>query len=346
MKKIYFTVVGLFIGLTSFAQTSVQNGNWMNPTTWDCTCIPNVFSSALNITINHTVVGDFNSGGIYFSGGSLTIGPNGTLMQTGPGDLYMDNATTLVNGTLDMRRIAIEGGTATYNGTIQNCDSLWNDNSVVINNGTVTCYDHQVAENGDMTNNGSIHMTNNMNIQGKYTNSASGTLVVDIDFSNANTVGGRAFYINNGDHQIANDFLNATNDTIQGTGTFCIGGLSTNQGKILGTITFTLTGGAFSVNSGFVAPSVNFIDGSCALSIVENKEAAVSLYPNPFSSIINLSGLNNISKIEILNLNGQVVNSKSTSTSFIDLSNLENGIYMMRITTSNNKIILKKIVKE
>ena len=344
MRKIITSISILLIGLTSFSQTSVQNGNWQDPTTWDCLCVPNPFFSAITVTVNHTVTVDINGGGLYFEGGSLTIGPNGTLLQSGVGDLYMHNATTLVNGTLDMRRVAISGGTADYSGIIQNCDSLWNDSSTVFNSGTITCYDHQVYTMGEMTNSGTINITNNFNIQGKYMNSTSGVILNAVDFSNANTFGGRAIYTNNGSHEIGNNFINTVNDTIQGTGSFCIGNLSTNEGKVLGTVTFTTSGGSFSLNTGFVAPSVNFLTGACSVSVSENELDGISVYPNPFNDFLTIKGFNSYMQIDLLDLNGRIIKSELTSDTTLDLTAIESGIYLLRISSAD-KSTVRKIVK-
>ena len=174
MKNLITFIIGCAITSSLFAQTSVQDGNWTDPSTWDCNCVPIPYLSALDIVVNHVVVANFydpiNSldGRTFFSGGSLTIGANGTLQQMGEGDLYLENATTIVDGILDMRRVAVVQGSAIYNGIVQNCDSLWSDSCNVINNGTITAYDHQVYDAGTMTNNGTINITNNMNIQGEY----------------------------------------------------------------------------------------------------------------------------------------------------------------------------------
>jgi len=345
MKKLYITLATLFIALVSIGQTSVQDGNWMNPLTWDCTCVPNPYFTAIDVTIDHTVTVDINGGGLYFEGGTLTIGANGTLLQSGDGDLLVHNGVTLVNGILDMRRVAIHGGTGTYNGVIQNCDSLWNDSSTVVNNGTITCYDHQVFGAGEMTNNGTIRMTHEMNIQGEYINSASGVIYIDGDFSNANTFGGRALYTNNGDHQVGNNFINTVNDTITGTGTICIGNLSTNQGKVLGSLTVSTPSGGFSVNTGVVGSSVSFNTSSCSLGSIENQLNMIELYPNPFLDFIKIEGVKENMTIELFDLNGRYLQLLVPNQGAINLSGLENGVYLVKINTMDGSAC-RKIIKQ
>lgn len=344
MKYLYLTLLGMCF-FTTNAQTSVQDGNWMSPTTWDCTCVPDPYNNVLDITVDHTVTADFFDGSTYFNGGSLTIGASGSLIQSGNGDLFMKDATTLVEGTLDMRRIAIENGSATYNGVIQNCDSLWNDSGTVVNNGTITAFDHQVYNIGSMTNNGTIMITNNMNIMGEYTNSSTGVIHISNDFSNANTLGGRALYTNDGEHIIYQDFINTTNDTIQGTGTICIGSLSTNQGTILGTVEFTTSTGSFSVNTGTVESSVVMVAGSCGFTgINEPSQNELNVFPNPFVDVLSIEGVN-IKSIQVIDINGKLVHSIKSNTNSIDLSSLQAGTYFLKITDTNDATYVEKILK-
>ena len=345
MKYFYLLVLTAIVSQFTLAQTSIQDGNWNNPTSWDCACVPNAFSSSLNIVVNHSITADFAGGSTYFTGGTLTIGASGSLIQTGPGDLYMDNATTTVNGTLDMRRIAIEGGSAVYNGTIQNCDSLWNDNSDVVNNGVITTFDHQVYEAGSMTNNGTITITNDMNIMGEYVNSTSGEIMIERDFSNANLLGGRALYTNNGSHIIFRNFLNAANDTIKGTGYICIGNASTNQGKVLGTLTIETPSGSFTLNPGFVGPSVNFTAGNCGLSLIESNTFEWLVYPNPFVDIVTIIGENGLVSAEIIDINGKVVFNDETGSQSINLEHLDQGNYFLKLLDTPGNLQIVRLVK-
>lgn len=346
MKNVYLVLIGLFIQLNMYSQTSTQDGNWMNPTTWDCFCVPDPYSNSIDIVIEHTVTADFFGGNTYFSGGSLEITSTGSLIQTGAGNLFMKNAITTVSGTLDMRRIAIENGSAVYNGIIQNCDSLWNDSCTVINNGIATAYDHQVYKSGDFINNGTLKITNNMNIMGDYTNSISGIIDVTKDFSNLDIIGNGAIYTNNGSHNIGEDFINASNDTIKGNGTFCIRGLSTNQGVIEETVDFSTPTSSFNVNTGTVASSVTFTSGSCNFSESNSKPSfSVNIYPNPVQNSIYIYCSLPINEISIIDINGKAVLKQQLSSNQIDLSTLKSGIYFIKIQSNNGQVVMKKLIK-
>jgi len=349
--KSYFSIAFVcLITSLSFAQTSVQDGDWTNPSTWDCNCVPLPFISPLNITINHTVTANIHDainnldGRTYFEGGSLTIGPNGTLLQMGEGDLFLHNTTTLIDGKLDMRRVAVTKGSAIYNGIIQNCDSLWNDSCLVVNNGIITAYDYQVYEHGNVINNGNINITNNMNIQGEYLNSTTGSINVAVDFSNLNSFGGRALFTNNGTHVVANNFLNATNDTIKGDGYICIGNLSTNQGTILDNQTISTPTSGFSVNTGYIASTVVF-NNNCTASLNEVNYTPYSVYPNPTKESIELRGVKNQTHIQIISLQGKIVLDFTYHPGQkIDFSELEKGIYFIKINDPSSSPL--KVIKK
>jgi len=73
----------------------------------------------------------------------------------------------------------------------------------------------------------------------------------------------------------------------------------------------------------------------------------ISLYPNPTKNTIKVKSLDKkteIKNIYLFNIIGDMIFQTQTET--IDISSLENGIYLIKIKTNNNKIILKKIIKE
>lgn len=71
------------------------------------------------------------------------------------------------------------------------------------------------------------------------------------------------------------------------------------------------------------------------------------VYPNPTTDVLNVSAANNISKIELYNIVGQKVRTQvvDDTQSSINVSDLQNGIYMMEVTIENAKKAYK-IVKQ
>lgn len=70
----------------------------------------------------------------------------------------------------------------------------------------------------------------------------------------------------------------------------------------------------------------------------------IAIYPNPTIDILNIKGGKNIQKIEIYNLNAIKV--LETTSTTLDVSKLEKGVYSVKMVTDKNESILKKFVKE
>jgi len=70
-------------------------------------------------------------------------------------------------------------------------------------------------------------------------------------------------------------------------------------------------------------------------------------YPNPVKDVLNISFIRNIDQVQVINLLGQEVMTKSINANEgqIDMSNLPVGTYLVRVT-SENQIKTLKIIKE
>ncbi|SRX55619.1 T9SS type A sorting domain-containing protein [Aequorivita sp. CIP111184] len=110
---------------------------------------------------------------------------------------------------------------------------------------------------------------------------------------------------------------------------------------------FTLAGQAYYVfvlNSGAVTDIM--IDGT-NLSTSDNSIAGFSYYPNPTTEVLNLSSVDNIERVSIYNLLGQmVIDSRvDATTSQMDVSALSTGTYLMKVTV-NGQVGTYKLVKD
>ena len=79
---------------------------------------------------------------------------------------------------------------------------------------------------------------------------------------------------------------------------------------------------------------------------LDNHQAQLNIFPNPTKDIVNVEG-NNIHKVEVFNVLGQIVFSNEVETDHLqfDLSKKPAGFYMLRVVT-NNGIITNKIIKK
>ena len=78
---------------------------------------------------------------------------------------------------------------------------------------------------------------------------------------------------------------------------------------------------------------------------IENaeNEANVAIYPNPVRNMLNIEG-NNVKNVEVIDMDGRVVLTNDRAGQ-IDMSNLSDGVYMVRVM-SENGVSTKKIVKK
>jgi len=69
---------------------------------------------------------------------------------------------------------------------------------------------------------------------------------------------------------------------------------------------------------------------------------SIKLYPNPVIDKLFIQGLSNPTKISVYNILGKLVFSKTTSSE-INVSNLQNGIYILKIVDEQKNIVRKFI---
>ncbi len=92
---------------------------------------------------------------------------------------------------------------------------------------------------------------------------------------------------------------------------------------------------------------ITFPINSMVLSVESLSEKKNShVYPNPATNYIIVDG-EDIQEVEIFDMMGRRLISHNTETSsMIDVSNLTNGIYLIRITDVDNNISMQKIIKK
>ena len=80
------------------------------------------------------------------------------------------------------------------------------------------------------------------------------------------------------------------------------------------------------------------------LSINQNTLLSFSVYPTPSENSLNVKSKTEIIKIEIYSKLGQLI--KTTAKTKIDISNLSQGIYFVKVTDINDDFGIKKIIKK
>ncbi|HLV39892.1 T9SS type A sorting domain-containing protein [Xanthomarina sp.] len=87
-------------------------------------------------------------------------------------------------------------------------------------------------------------------------------------------------------------------------------------------------------------------EGTCSLSIKDySLDNSISVYPNPTNDFVNLEVSNSviIKSVELYNIIGKQV-LKTDSVKTLDLSNLESGVYLLKVSTDLGSMT-KKIIR-
>lgn len=78
---------------------------------------------------------------------------------------------------------------------------------------------------------------------------------------------------------------------------------------------------------------------------IENTESVdVEMFPNPASSIVQFSTKEMITQIEILTLDGKSIQNSLNTLTSIDVTGVENGFYLIRLTFADGQIATRKLI--
>jgi len=73
----------------------------------------------------------------------------------------------------------------------------------------------------------------------------------------------------------------------------------------------------------------------------------MKLYPNPVQNELSIANSENLATIQILSLTGDIILvQKDMTTATLDVSQLENGLYVCVLKTINGEILQSKFIKE
>ncbi len=104
--------------------------------------------------------------------------------------------------------------------------------------------------------------------------------------------------------------------------------------------------GAFSISRETCISTNLVIDPSNGRKEISNKKISASkvdIYPNPATDNLIVNANSTINKIEVYDLNGKLIKLKLASD-YVDISEIENGIYLVKITTAKG-VSTEKIQK-
>lgn len=83
------------------------------------------------------------------------------------------------------------------------------------------------------------------------------------------------------------------------------------------------------------------------VGITDISKTSISVYPNPATDVLNISANGEIANISMYNLLGQqVITNTKTNNGQVDVSNLQEGVYMLKVTMMDGKESSFKVVKD
>jgi Secretion system C-terminal sorting domain len=334
------SIVFVLMASVSFGQvsTTVQNGDFWNPFSWDCNCIP---SDGDSLVINHDIT---LSTGITYTMGQIKINSSGSLDDgTNAFSFYINGGSMINYGTLIIDNLLLDSGFIENHGTA-NMDSVWT-RSTTTNTGTLTTNAFAHDQAATFTNTGTISVMNNYSNQGSFIN--DGIMTVGGNASNCNIQTLIANFKNDGFLCVTGNFLNCANDTLEGSGTVFIGGTSTNAGEVSGTLLINTSSGSFDLNTGNIAGTVTYGTDACAAGVEEEEmyvdEEDWILFPNPATTIINSSEIN--VKYFIYNMEGKLMLNGVSFNGVIHIDQLEEGNYVIRLENEIKQTFRKTFIK-
>ncbi|WP_419495310.1 DUF7619 domain-containing protein [Chryseobacterium bernardetii] len=87
------------------------------------------------------------------------------------------------------------------------------------------------------------------------------------------------------------------------------------------------------------------IAGSLATSQVKNDKNTISIYPNPVKDILSLKSPDEVTKVEIYDVAGRIINSMGAKGNSINVSDLPKGNYLIKLFLKD-KVSVQKFIKD
>jgi hypothetical protein len=285
-----------------------------------------------------------------FIGALNTTNGNSKLMQNNGDGTFTDttSGSGVIGASLGIENATVDFDNDGYIDIITNGDILFNNGDF-----TFTNFPNNTPPNGaigDVNNDGFLDVFSNGNIYINNTNANNWVKINTVgighiipNYTNRNGIGARVEITTNSGTQIR--------DVRSGEGLGFMSSLNTHFGlgaetSINSIKVYWPSGIVDFISNPAINTTLNIIE-SYALSVNDEKLSDVLIYPNPVEDDLNIKTKESlVNKIaSIFDINGKrVINLKLTSK-HIDVSNLQNGTYFLRLE-SNGRIMTQKFLKK
>lgn len=142
---------------------------------------------------------------------------------------------------------------------------------------------------------------------------------------------------------VANTSFNFTDS--KGTGVMYINLSSRLVGEYLPSDNVDVTGIISQYRDTYQILPRDINDFKLSTDVSTAKQVKINVYPNPVKDVLSINTLKSISMVSFYNLTGQLVLSLRPSSNQINVSNLHQGIYLLRVDFSDGTITQGKIMK-
>lgn len=101
----------------------------------------------------------------------------------------------------------------------------------------------------------------------------------------------------------------------------------------------------FKDNGKFGSQATYMIDVLFPAGIEDVVTTETAIYPNPVTDVLTISSSNQVQRVEIFNIQGQLVKAETGDVQSISVKDLANGLYTLKLTTENGTS-MHKIIKK
>lgn len=101
----------------------------------------------------------------------------------------------------------------------------------------------------------------------------------------------------------------------------------------------------FKDNGKFGAQATYMLDVTTPAGIEDVAMEYTTVYPNPATDVLNINTNENVQRVEIFNMQGQLVKAENGTVNHISVKDLANGLYTVKLTTDNGTS-MHKIIKK
>lgn len=101
----------------------------------------------------------------------------------------------------------------------------------------------------------------------------------------------------------------------------------------------------FKDNGKFGAQATYMLDVNTPAGVEDVAMESTTVYPNPATDVLNISTNENVQRVEIFNMQGQLVKAENGTVNHISVKDLANGLYTVKLTTDNGTS-MHKIIKK